>query len=286
MKAREFLGIFKVEITVLIDIVAVSAFLSVPGSTLRLALLAPLLVSGSLASFSSALFNNIYDQDIDGRMKRTEYRTKLINWKTRNLYIAVATLMIALSMAISQIYLNTLTSLFIFGGFLSYFVLYTVILKRRTIWNIVIGGIAGSFPALAGWSSLTGSVSSTSLFLAFLVFLWTPSHFWSLASSRVEDYIQADVPMLPVVKGVKASTRWIFTNTVVLVAYTLIPFFVHMDLGRAYFPIAIASDVAFLYLTGRLLVSSDTPSLKRAFHFSNLYLLLILVSVWLVAVGW
>ncbi len=202
-KLKNFMKITKLEITMLIDMVAIAAFLAVPGGNKYPFLLLILVISGTLASMSASLFNNIYDIDIDIKMKRTRSRSKIVNENTRNRMIFFASIMIVISLVLSYFLLNFLTMIFIFGGFLSYVVLYTIVLKRRTSWNIVIGGIAGSFPALAGWASLTDSVSITSLFIAFLVFMWTPTHFWNLSVNNIDDYKENNIPMLPARVGIK-----------------------------------------------------------------------------------
>lgn len=281
MNFRQFSKLSKLEITFLIDIVAIAAFLSVPGSISHIILIVPLIVSGTLASMSASILNNAYDIDIDTEMKRTSYRSEIINSSNRSLYISLATVMLSASMALSYIALNALTAVFILGGFLSYVFLYTIFLKRRTTWNIVIGGIAGSFPALAGWAALMNDVSLTSLFIAFLVFLWTPTHFWSLATGNLEDYKNANVPMLPAVVGIRKGGLWILINTVILVAYSLIPFiFGGFELGAPYYFIAAAMDIFMIYFVAKPYFTRNEEGYRSAFHFSNYYLLLILVSIW------
>jgi len=279
---KQFSKLSKLEITMLIDIVAIAAFLSVPDSFGRILFIIPLIVSGTLASMSASIINNAYDTDIDTEMKRTSYRNEIINPDNRAFYAGIATVMLGISMAVSYYFLNLLTMLFILGGFLSYVFLYTIFLKRRTTWNIVIGGIAGSFPALAGWAALMNDVSPTSLFIAFLVFLWTPTHFWSLATGNLDDYRNANVPMLPAVVGIKKGGFWILANTVVLVAYSIIPFVIPsiVVVGSPYYFIAAIMDVMMIYYVAKPYFGNSGKGYRAAFHFSNMYLLLILVSIW------
>lgn len=265
----------------LIDIVAIAAFLSVPNSFENILFILPLIVSGTLASMSASIMNNAYDVDIDSEMKRTSYRNEIINPKNRRAYTGLSVVMLLVSMAVSFYFLNLLTMLFILGGFLSYVFLYTVFLKRRTTWNIVIGGIAGSFPALAGWAALTNSVSPTSLFIAFLVFLWTPTHFWSLATGNLDDYRNANVPMLPAVVGIKKGGFWILANTIILVIYSIIPFITPLvKVGTPYFFIAAIMDILMIYYVSKPYFGNSEKGYRAAFHFSNMYLLLILISIW------
>ncbi len=280
-KITNFMKITKLEITILIDLVAITAFVLVPGSFSHPVILLLLLISGTLASMSASIFNNIYDMDIDIKMKRTSSRSDTLNINTRGYIFSIAATMIIISFALSSVLINLLTALFIFGGFLSYVFLYTVFLKRRTTWNIVIGGIAGGFPALAGWAALTNSVSLTSLFLAFLVFMWTPTHFWNLSINNVDDYRASDVPMLPAIVGIKKTEFWIIVNTVILVFYSLIPLFVPaIKLGLPYLPIAIVMDVALLYYVIRPAFKSyNKKYFRSAFGFSNMYLMILLLVI-------
>lgn len=284
MNVREFFKITKMEITFLVDMVAIAAFLSNPYFSQYALRIVPLLVSGTLASMSAAIFNNLYDMDIDRSMKRTSYRERIINPRTFNRISAYAGLMLAISIVVSYIFINLLTSLFIFLGFLSYVVLYTVVLKRRTTWNIVIGGIAGSFPALAGWSAVSNDVSATSLFIAFLVFLWTPTHFWSLATNNSDDYKDAGIPMLPAVVGARKTGFWILVNSVILVAYSVIPVFISaIHVGVAYYIMAVLMGAMMLYYVIKPMTEHYSKAgFRKAFHISNYYLLILLVSICLV----
>lgn len=284
MNGKEFAKLSKVEITFLVDLVAVAGFLSNPYFASRLILLIPLLVAGSLGSMSAAIFNNIYDMDIDSSMKRTSYRANFVNTTSYRRVFAYGALMLIASMAISYFLINFLAMLFIFLGFLSYVFLYTIFLKRKTSWNIVIGGIAGSFPAFAGWATVTNSISITAAFIAFLVFLWTPTHFWSLATGNTEDYEKANIPMLPAVVGIQKSSSYIILNTIILVAYSMLPIFVHqITVGPAYFVMAVILGAVMVYYVVLPLRSNfSKQSYKKAFHFSNYYLLLLLIAICLV----
>ncbi len=290
MKLSEFIQVSKGGITFLVVLVAVTGFLSNPQAISRILYIIPLAVAGTLASFSASIMNNLYDMDIDGKMHRTSYRQDIVNAGNKKALSGIALTFLLVSMLLSYFLINYLTSIFIFLGFLSYFVLYTVILKRRTTWNIVIGGIAGSFPALAGWAAVSGNVSRTALFIATLVFMLTPTHCWSLASYRSEDYKNADIPMLPSVVGIEAGYTWIMVNTAILIIFSLLPlFFIAFNLsmifhvGTAYYVLAVISDA---YLAYRMIVIRRRhyapAQFKSAFIFSNFYLLILLISIWFV----
>ena len=119
---------------------------------------------------------------------------------------------------------NVLAASLSFAGFLGYVFLYTVWLKRRTPQNIVIGGAAGAIPPLVGWAAVTGSLSGTAVLLFFIVFFWTPPHFWALSLLMKDEYAKVGVPMLPVVRGEAETRRQILLYTVLLYAVTQLPF--------------------------------------------------------------
>lgn len=271
-KFGKVFSLTKPGIAVLLDLVAVTTFALGLKSVSELWKVVPLLVSGTLASFSSSLANNFIDRDIDTRMGRTRWRAAIGN-KTG--YILSIPLLLGISLTVSLIYLNIPTTLWIFGGFISYSLLYTVLLKRRTSWNIVIGGIAGSFPALAGWSSVNSSISMISFFVAVIVFLWTPTHFWTLALKYKDDYREANIPMLPAVKNEKYTVNAIFINTLILVAFSFLPVFINMGFPVFYDLLLIPLSA---YLIWRVLSirfkngKSLLASSLKAFLASNYYL--------------
>ncbi len=284
MRIRDFANITKLEITFLIIIVAITGFLAAPLSLNKIFIIIPLVISGALASMSASVLNNIYDMDIDRKMNRTARRTSILNENSRSIFLFMAIIFLALSVFISLYFINALTMVLIVGGFLSYLFLYTIFLKRRTVWNIVIGGIAGSFPALAGWSSVMNDISLTSVFIALLVFVWTPTHFWSLASSNTEDYIRADIPMLPAVKGREKGAEWIVGNTTIMIIYSYIPLLVHsIHVGYPYYFVVTAMNIILTINVVNIYRSGfKDKAFMGTFHVSNMYLLLALVSIWFV----
>ncbi len=284
MRIRDFANITKLEITFLIIIVAITGFLAAPLSLSKIFIIIPLVISGALASMSASVLNNIYDMDIDRKMNRTARRIPILNENSRSIFLFMAIIFLALSVFISLYFINALTMVLIVGGFLSYLFLYTIFLKRRTVWNIVIGGIAGSFPALAGWSSVMNDISLTSVFIALLVFVWTPTHFWSLASSNTEDYIRADIPMLPAVKGREKGAEWIVGNTTIMIIYSYIPLLVHsIHVGYPYYFVVTAMNIILTINVVNIYRSGfKDKAFMGTFHVSNMYLLLALVSIWFV----
>jgi protoheme IX farnesyltransferase len=173
---------------------------------------------------------------------------------------------------------NVLTAALALVGNLFYVLVYTRWLKRSTPQNIVIGGAAGAVPPLVGWAAATGNLALPALWLFLIVFLWTPPHFWALALLIRRDYEAARIPMLPVVRGERETTRQILLYTVVLVAFTAVPF-VWGPLGFAYLTAALLLGGAFFWLALALRRQTSPRRAAALFHFSLLYLALLFVAM-------
>jgi protoheme IX farnesyltransferase len=171
-----------------------------------------------------------------------------------------------------------LTAALALVGNLFYVLVYTRWLKRTTPQNIVIGGAAGAVPPLVGWAAATGNLSLPALWLFLIVFFWTPPHFWALALLIRRDYEAARIPMLPVVRGERETTRQILWYTVALIVVTVVPV-VLGPLGLAYLAAALALGAAFLWLAVRLRRETTTRRASTLFHFSLLYLALLFVAM-------
>jgi protoheme IX farnesyltransferase len=269
----------KIEIAFLVDLVALAGFFTLNTNWVHLFYIVPLLIAGTLASFSAALFNNVYDIDIDGEMKRVSARRGIIR-ENRQKYFTIALIMLLISIIVGILFLTLLSVTFILLGFASYVFLYTIFLKRRTDWNIVIGGIAGSFPALAGSAAFSATITYGSIFIALLVFMWTPTHFWSLSIKYVDDYRKAEIPMLPVTQGVDKTILWIMVNTVILFLLTIIPaVFNYPILGILYRLTSIPMALFILIPVIILYRKRDEKSYKMVFSISNVFLMILLIAI-------
>ncbi len=171
--------------------------------------------------------------------------------------------------------INLLTALFVFLGAFVYLVVYTLILKRRSLWNIVIGGFAGSCPALAGSAAAVNGITLPALFIALLVFLWTPGHFWALSLRNRRDYARARVPMLPVVVGETAAARSIVASTLLLPLFILSSFLLEVVPFSTLLP-GLAAGGILLYLTVGIL--RDPRAAWSSFKFSGVFLAITLVA--------
>lgn len=180
-----------------------------------------LVLSGVLASSGATFLNNYLDRDIDAIMERTNNRPLPRGQVSPTKVLLMGVMLIILSLPIAW-QLNYQVAISVLSGALIYSLVYTLWLKRLTPLNIVIGGLAGSCAVLAGWFAVTKALPLTPILLALLVFLWTPSHFWSLALVHQESYRKAKVPMLPVLAGVKKTTLFILLSTFLLLLVSLL----------------------------------------------------------------
>jgi protoheme IX farnesyltransferase len=231
-------------------------------------------VGGYAAAGAANAINMVIDRDIDQRMRRTTARptvTRRISWRNA---LAFAFALEILSFTLLSLAANVLTAALALAGLLFYVFIYTLLLKRRTWHNIVIGGAAGAFPPLVGWAAVTGSLSVFAWTLFAIIFVWTPVHFWALALLIKDDYASAGVPMLPCVKGDRATVVQIALYTVVTVAVTLAPFFT-AELHAIYLAGAIVLNVILAVKAAQLYREVTRPRASSLFHYSMLYLALL-----------
>jgi protoheme IX farnesyltransferase len=269
----DWIELTKPGITALICLVAVGGFFLADPAEIRWLPLGLVVGTGALASAGSAMLNHYLERERDRRMHRTRERPLAAERIASGpAALAVGLALVALGVGAAAAVLNLLTAVSILLGALTYVVVYTVWLKPRSSWNIVIGGFAGSAPALAGGAAATGHWSAGVLALALLVFLWTPPHFWSLALLLKDDYARAGLPMLPRMDDVGYSGR-----VVVVSAALLVPSAALVGLlGPVAWPAAVALvalGCAFTLVAAPLWRGTERPRARRAFLFSGPYLL-------------
>jgi len=238
-----------------------------------------IIIAGTLASAGSSALNHYYDRDIDPKMKRTSTRP-IPSGRMAASHVFIYGLVVS---CVSVIYgyfaLNAVSAFFIAVGIFSYVIIYTVWLKRRNSSNIVIGGIAGSAAAWAGWSAATGSMDLLGFLVGFLVFVWTPSHFWCLAMKIRDEYAQAEIPMLPVVIGMQKTSKYILGNTIILIPYSLILSFIPNGMGIVYTVIALVSGGLMLAYHYKLTKNPTSEFAWKAYKVTAPYLTIIFVAV-------
>jgi len=267
----------------LLDFVAIAALLVAAGPNMSIQSLAvplaALFVAGTLSSAGAGAFNAYLDRDIDAVMARTMNRPiplGRINPPIRALQFGV--LMIGIAAVVSLTMLNLLSTAMILLGAFTYIVVYTIFLKRRTTWNIVLGGFAGSFAALAGWTAAGDSIGGPAILMAFLIFLWTPSHFWSLAILTNRDYQKAGIPMLPAIVGEQKASRYIVLNTLLLIPFSLLFYFLGYN-GILYLAITSVVGALLLVTNIKMLREPNKENSWTAFKFSSPYLAIVFTAM-------
>jgi len=279
--AASLAGLFKLRIGLVIGFTALAGLAVTPGPALELWRIAVLGLAVVISAAAAGGFNQWYERDLDARMQRTRNRPFVTgefahDWRFPALLAALT----VASVAAAALATNWLAALYTFLGAFFYAVVYTVWLKRRTWWNIVVGGLAGSFAVLAGAAAVVpDSLPAVPLVLAVVLFLWTPPHFWSLAMVCRDDYQAAGVPMLPVVVGDRACALAILLHTVALVALSFVP--LAYGMGWIYGIGAAAGGALFVLMSLRLLAH---PTRKRALgnFFASLVQLTVLLSAGIV----
>jgi protoheme IX farnesyltransferase len=243
----------------------------------------PLLVlltclGGYLSAGGAGAVNHWFDRDIDAQMARTATRPVPSGRVSPHAALIFGCVLAALSLLELSLTVNPLAAALSFSGFLGYVLVYTVWLKRRTPQNIVIGGAAGAVPPLVGWAAVTGSVSGTAVLLFFIVFFWTPPHFWALSLLMKDEYAKVGVPMLPVVRGEAETRRQILLYTVLLYAVTQLPFCAG-GFGGIYLACSIVLGLGFIAGAIRLYRQADRRSALQLYLFSLAYLALLFCAM-------
>ncbi len=243
-----------------------------------LGLIIATLIGGTLAAGSANAINCWADRDIDQLMLRTAHRPlakQQVSPRNALIFGIVLGVVAALGLWLS---VNLLSAALAVGAILFYVFVYTLGLKRRTSQNIVIGGAAGAFPALIGWSAVTGTLAAPAWILFGIVFAWTPPHFWALATRYKEDYARAGVPMLPVVASERSTNVQILAYAVVLACVTVMLGPV-AGLGVVYLVSLVLLNGWFLWVSVRLLFNPGPAQAMRVFHASIFYLGLLFTAI-------
>jgi heme o synthase len=283
--AKEILEVSKPRIVVLLVITAVTSMYAASklvGPELDPIDLLHIIIAGALASAGSSALNHYYDRDIDPMMKRTSGRP-IPSGKIKASTVLVYGLGVSIASVVYAAFTINLISTFFIGlGIFFYVIIYTVWLKRKNASNIVIGGFAGSAASMAGWTAATGFVPPLGIDLlgflvGFLVFVWTPSHFWCLAMKIREDYAEAQVPMLPVLIGMQKTSKYILANTAILLPYSLALY--AFGLGIVYVAIAAASGGLMLVYHYKLTKNPTSDFAWKAYKVTAPYLTIIFVAV-------
>ena len=242
-------------------------------------------LSSSLALFFVALgagaagaLNMWYDSEIDAMMSRTCLRPIPLGKISNNQALYFGISLSVISIWGLYLFSNILSAIILAITIGFYIFIYTIWLKRRSVQNIVIGGAAGAFPPVIGWSIANNNLSIEPIVLFLIIFFWTPSHFWSLSLYKSEDYKKAKIPMLPVVSGVNFTKKNIFAYALILFPITILPFYFKFA-GFVYLIPTVFLGLFYIFLTFKLLNANNKKNIgmlsKKIFGFSILYLFLL-----------
>jgi protoheme IX farnesyltransferase len=233
------------------------------------------LLAIALGAGASGALNQWWDADIDAVMSRTRNRPIPGGRVTRDEAFAFGTGLSVFSVLLLGLAANWFAAGLLAFTILFYVVVYSMILKRRTVENIVIGGAAGALPPVVGWAAATGSLDVAPLVLFTIIFVWTPPHFWALALLKSEDYARAGVPMLPVVMGPDVTRRRILAYSLALAPTGLAPWFLGFA-GPIYGATAAVGGIVFVALAAMVFARREGPAARlacgRLFGFSILWL--------------
>ncbi|HEY7079122.1 MAG TPA: heme o synthase [Nitrososphaeraceae archaeon] len=236
-----------------------------------------LALAGALASMGSSALNHYYDRDIDKIMIRTSHRPLPAGRLLPRNVLAYGLATCILAVIIAWITLNPIATGMIILGIIFYVVVYTLWLKRSNASNIVIGGFAGSAASMAGWATATGSVDLLGFLVGWIVFMWTPPHFWCLAIKAKEEYASVNVPMLPVLVGNQKAASYIFLNTLILLPYSISLYF--FGLGLVYTIIAAFSGSLMLIYHYKLTKNATSEYAWKAYKVTAPYLVVVFIGL-------
>ena len=234
----------------------------------------------ALGAGAAGALNMWYESDLDALMKRTCLRPIPTGKVSKNQALIFGLTTSFISVIALYYFSNLLSAVMLAITILFYVVIYTMWLKKLTPQNIVIGGAAGAFPPIIGWTIATGNITLEPILYFLIIFFWTPSHFWALSLYKTEDYNNANIPMLPVVAGIKITKVNIFVYGLILYIISLTPYYFGY-LGLIYFSTCLILGSYYVYLCYKLLIETvdENKFAKKIFIYSILYLFLIFIAI-------
>jgi len=275
---KKIIELFKVRISLTITLCAVSGVFIMPlSNSFSLNQFIILIACTFLSSASSSAFNQFYEKDLDILMPRTSQRPFATGFfKSDSYWLFIFFTLLVISLSVAALYLNIATAIYLLLGAIFYGYVYTIVLKRSSIYNIVIGGLAGSFAVLAGSAAVNPMLSVPAIILSLILFLWTPPHFWSLAIAIEEDYAKAKIPMLPNLIGAKSSSYVILSQTILLVIISFVPLLFNM--GFIYLSFVLIGGLYFLWKSIILVFETTKKNAMSNFFASFIQLGLLLFA--------
>ncbi|MGN6348901.1 MAG: heme o synthase [Candidatus Nitrosocosmicus sp.] len=282
---KDFLEISKPRIVVVLVITAVTSMLAATRFdndtslvwNIPVVKLLFLVICGRLSSMGASAINMFYDKNIDNLMTRTSKRPIPAGKLNANKVLVYGLTLASISVILAWFTLNPMATFMIALGIFFYVAIYTLLLKIRSVWNVVIGGFAGSAAAMAGWATTTNSIDVLGFLIGWIVFLWSPPHFWCLSIKTKDDYMKAKVPMLPVIHGNETTSRYIFISTLIILPYSASLYL--FGLGLVYTSVALVAG-SLMAIYHYKLMKNPTPQLAwKAYKVTAPYLVVIFISI-------
>ena len=275
---RTYLELAKLRIVTLLLFTTLTAMIVAAQGIPQLSILLPTLIGGALSAMGASAINQYLDRDLDARMTRTA-RRPIPSGRVAPINALIFGLaLIVWSTLILWLLVNPLTAVLALGGAIYYVVIYTALLKRNTVLNIVIGGGAGAMPVLVGWAAVTGTLSYEAAILFAIVFYWTPPHSWALALLVNSDYARANVPMMPVARGEEVTRRQILLYAIQLFIISLTPVLFGF-LGGIYLVAAVVLGLGLIRASLVLMKRQDGASARKTYKFSTAYLAFLFMAM-------
>ena len=280
---KAYSELMKWRIVILLVFTTVTAMVVAANGLPQLDIFLATIIGGICAAGGSSAINQYIDRDMDGKMNRTA-RRPIPSGRIAPINALLFGLgLVAWSVLILGIFTNWLAAFLAFVGAIYYVLIYTLILKRNTVVNIIIGGGAGAMPVLVGWAAVTGGLSIEAWILFAIIFYWTPPHSWALAILVNNDYAAAGVPMMPVARGEDRTRLQIVQYSIQLVAITLIPaiaLLVGVEmLGLIYLIAALCLGGGMIYMSFILLRRPTKALARSVYKYSSAYLAFLFLAM-------
>lgn len=273
-----YLELTKLRIVTLLLFTTVTAMVVAADGIPPLLILVPTILGGALSSAGASVINQYYDRDLDALMTRTARRPIPSGRIKPVSALLFGVALVALSTLVLGLFVNWLAAGLALGGAIYYVGIYTVLLKRNTVLNIIIGGGAGAMPVLVGWAAVTGEVAIPAVMLFAIVFFWTPPHSWALALLVNKDYTRAQVPMMPVAKGEEVTRQQIIMYVIVLLFTSLLPLLTG-TLSWIYGLLAVGLGLRLLMLSIDLRRTKTQAAARSTYKFSTAYLAFVFLAM-------
>jgi heme o synthase len=273
-----YLELTKVRIVLLLLFTTVTAMIIAADGIPPFAIVLPTVIGGALSAAGASVINQYIDRDMDAKMTRTARRPIPSGRIAPINALLFGLALIVWSTLILGYFVNWLSAALALGGAVYYVIIYTLLLKRNTAINIVIGGGAGAMPVLVGWAAVSNSIPLDAWILFAIIFFWTPPHSWALALLVNTDYARAGVPMMPVAHGEETTRRQILIYSLVLLVVSLLPLFTN-TLSWLYLLAALGLGGGLIYWSIALIQRKDGATAKRTYKFSTAYLAFIFLAM-------